>query len=1302
MLAAKRAFLISDRLSISVEELLLSDSRSLMPAVIAALEKHLGTAASWVSIAKTDVLFAVLEQDRELRAQIAGILKGAGYFSRILEDSVRAVQRQPALMESTFQAYAARFVDPAQPEFPRNLFFALQHDFGFRNEVASLIDFSSPEGIELAEFFIATLKTARAEDAKDALIAKLLAAFPSLGKPVETLLSDPETNRAVLMEALSVAFAKDPSVCAKFWEDQRWPVPFPLVLRKEIALITDRRCQTANHAAAGKPTLVMNEQPFDAYEWANHAKLAGLAFSGGGIRSATFNLGVLQALASLKILDKFDYLSSVSGGGYVAAWMAGWLSRGSPDEQNRQQPFPSFAEFDRLLSPEASADPQATPLRPLRYLRQFSNYLTPQLGLFGFDTWTMAAVYLRNVLLNQATLVAGIGALLLVPRWIGAPLIRWCGTTKGSSLWILAIAVILLVLAMFGVGRNLATATADPCIPPPKPEKDRAPQPSTLRFIQWFLVLPFLFASGIASQWFWINIRSEDLHKFVSWDTVYSMSFFAILSFILSWAGGVAQCFKGRPVRHHASLAWALMAGVAVVCGFVGALLLQAYSDIMLALANLAPSAGGAWHAIVLGPALLMSVLVLIATLHVGLLGVDLPDAAREWLSRFRAVGSLYLFFWLVLFGASLYGPLVIAWIGEKSQLWVEGAGAAWLATTAASVLAGRSGKTGTTKEGAPTFNKLDLLARIGPPVFAIGFILAISMGEHLLLSRGAASGGYSFSALVSQHWGLMDTPWTDRPGFPLTGLLSLMGTLVASALLLAWRVDINEFSMHHFYKNRLVRCYLGASNSARKPNPFTGFDQSDDVFLADLIPSDPTEANAGASTNYLGPYPIVNATLNLSDGEQLAIQERKAASFFFSPCFSGYDLALLRKQAPALKPPNREDFKYAAYRSTSDYGVLGGIRLGTAMAISGAAADPNQGFNTSTAVAFLMTVFDVRLGWWLGNPRWDGAAWYSSPRFGLNAMISELLGLTNDRNSFVSLSDGGHFDNLGLYELVRRRCKFIVVCDAEQDFSYSFGSLGSAIRRCRVDFGAEIDLDLRRIRPQTTGAKRSEAHCAIGSITYLDHTTGTLFYIKSSLTGDEPQDIMTYAQGHRTFPHETTADQWFSESQFESYRKLGYHATLDSFTPAMDGAQQSSGGLNRIFEDLRRHWYQENPNLHANAGDHTRAFNQLLESIRSNRGLHALGAQIFPEAGFADHMPAVSDTDRFFFCMRLLQLAEDIYFDLHLEIPAYRDDPKIEGWLTLFRQWSQADPVKKTWKSESLTFQNGFRVFWTALQDGA
>jgi hypothetical protein len=200
------------------------------------------------------------------------------------------------------------------------------------------------------------------------------------------------------------------------------------------------------------------------------------------------------------------------------------------------------------------------------------------------------------------------------------------------------------------------------------------------------------------------------------------------------------------------------------------------------------------------------------------------------------------------------------------------------------------------------------------------------------------------------------------------------------------------------------------------------------------------------------------------------------------------------------------------------------------------------------------MSLFNVRLGWWLANPGHAGAGRYRSegPRFALGPLMSEMFGLTTDAREYVYLSDGGHFENLALYEMVRRRCRYIVVSDAGCDPGFAFEDLGNALRKIKIDLRVDIDFFDRerlRMRPKKDheGKLLEQNYFCLGIIRYADadggdSKNGILLYIKPGLCGDEPPDIASYAMANPTFPHESTSDQWFSESQFESYRHLGFH----------------------------------------------------------------------------------------------------------------------------------------------------------------
>ena len=304
----------------------------------------------------------------------------------------------------------------------------------------------------------------------------------------------------------------------------------------------------------------------------------------------------------------------------------------------------------------------------------------------------------------------------------------------------------------------------------------------------------------------------------------------------------------------------------------------------------------------------------------------------------------------------------------------------------------------------------------------------------------------------------------------------------------------------------------------------------------------------------YDGPYPIFNAALNLVRGRELAWQKRKAASFIYTPLFCGYDYFA---NQPGWVAPN---FYSSAYRPTEEFSRTGGPHLGTPVAVSGAAASPNMGYHTSPGLAFLMTIFNVRLGWWAGNPRHRKTWRRLGPAYGLFYLFREIFPSTNDEMSYVYLSDGGHFENLGIYELVRRKTRFIVACDADCDPNSSFENLGNAIEKCRRDFGVDIAIRVLELK-HSQKTKKSKSHFALGTIKYRGQDDPAwLLYIKPSLTGDEPEDVQAYAAGNAAFPHDTTANQFFDESQFESYRALGEHifqAIIDLLTaPVVVGGQ--------------------------------------------------------------------------------------------------------------------------------------------------
>jgi hypothetical protein len=172
--------------------------------------------------------------------------------------------------------------------------------------------------------------------------------------------------------------------------------------------------------------------------------LLGLAFSGGGIRSATFNLGILQGLADLNLLTHVDLLSTVSGGGYIGAWLTGWCRR----------LVGGIRSVQARLSPRQMPQPDIPAKRPIRFLREYSNYLTPKKGFFSADTWTMIAIWMRNTILNHLVLLVTLAAVMLAPRVVFSFIEKaWHRSPDGT--WLFAGALISLTFAVVLIGLNL-------------------------------------------------------------------------------------------------------------------------------------------------------------------------------------------------------------------------------------------------------------------------------------------------------------------------------------------------------------------------------------------------------------------------------------------------------------------------------------------------------------------------------------------------------------------------------------------------------------------------------------------------------------------------------------------------------------------------------------------------------------------------------------------------------------------------------------------------------------------------------
>jgi hypothetical protein len=752
-----------------------------------------------------------------------------------------------------------------------------------------------------------------------------------------------------------------------------------------------------------------------------------------------------------------DYLSTVSGGGYIGSWYLNCLKENQHSASSREA--------------------------ALAHLRRFSQYLAPQAGFFSADTWTIVSIWIRNTLLLQAMLVCFFAIVLLLPR-----LLTW------AFLGIPAVVALAAGLALLGVSVKVVVG----CL------RQGGASPIGQAGVQLRIVLPALVGSACLASLLWRFRTAATPLPGVGWTSLL-VGLGLLVGACACWTATVSLL-----PEYRRTAGWLLAALTGVLGG-------AAFVGLGFALGRLftfwSSLAAGRWLAGLIGGPAVLGMLGLTVILKIGLLGRAIDDGSREWWARLGAFLTIYALGPMAISALVQFGPQAAAWL-ISDQAWKQWMGGTvtvgGVLTTIGGVLAGRSPDT---CDGRSSRIK-ELLATVAPYVFIIGLLVIVATGLHLVLRNAPGCGGATY--------------WADMNCSIAGGLhwVFYASILSAAALaLLARRIDINEASMNPFYRNRLVRCYLGASRAeTRVPHPFTSFDTEDDFALTRLRPS----------SQYVGPVPILNTALSLMGGGDAGLQERRAASFFFTPYRSGSN-----------------------WTGTINTGNISryadGIRVGACMAASGAAASPNMGYHTSPPTAFLMTFFNVRLGAWIRNPK-AGTGKHAA-RWGFVYLLKELFTSANAADHYIYLSDGGHFENLGIYELVRRRCRYIIACDAEADGNMTLHGLGSVVRKCRIDFGVHIVIDTSDLRTRDA-AGRSRAHCAVGQILYpkgMQHGVpqyekGYLVYLKSSLTGDEDSDVLQYKTESPSFPHEPTSDQFFTETQFESYRTLGQHVVEASF----------------------------------------------------------------------------------------------------------------------------------------------------------
>jgi hypothetical protein len=915
------------------------------------------------------------------------------------------------------------------------------------------------------------------------------------------------------------------------------------------------------------------------YQRLNGLNQFALCLSGGGIRSASFALGVIQALAShpakgaaankpeTSLLAHFHYLSTVSGGGYIGSWLSLWIERAG---------FP--AVWAALTGRPEGADIESP---AIAWLRENSNYLTPKLGLTSADFWTAVALYFRNLFLNW---------FVIVP-WLACALIALKIYAGASTFWRTGEYELVLATAVVGVAA-LVVSLRFSCRHRPSRKCGSITQ---TQFFRWDFPGAILGALALSLCVVWAGgtgTLSGLSHQFASlpgWIAFAKPFARSAPCLFLMIAGGV--CFaivyavswtiawpmkadakdeNGRVVPGTQSDGKDFLRWTAAGAAYGMALGLGAYLCIDLGgdLKRLLPHevaarpltsqdltalpgfdskslTGDSWASLIhlLMPSKPVLIILLLGVpwalysqlfgemVFVGLASFEADsDADREWFGRKSGLLTAFALAWPVVmylvFVGSDIAPRLLSTL--TSGLGPIG-GVAGLVT----LLVGKSAQS-PSKAGAPGFKALsmNLILAIAAPVFAAALVVVLSAVLDNVLLGGSL---VSQSALIAR----LDTATAKERWCEIALLFAGFLVIVAIGWIASRNVNINRFSLHSIYRNRLIRAYLGASRTDRKADPLTNFDLADNDYMSALWPTEesPGRWPARDRANWR-PFLVINMALNIVSTRRLAWQERKAEPFTTSPLHSGS--------------------RCLAFRSSARYGGLNGITVGTAMAISGAAASPNMGYHSSTGVTFLLALFNVRLGWWLGNPGPQGEKTYTreGPYRAARPLLFETFGLTTDDRPFVYLSDGGHFENLGLYEMVRRRCRFIVVSDAGCDPDFVFEDLGNAVRKISIDLGIEITFKgLENLKKRPSASRKGKEagdvgadapYHAIGTIHYDKadggpSKPGIILYVKAGYHGVESAGVRSYALAHTDFPHQTTADQWFTESQLESYRALGF-----------------------------------------------------------------------------------------------------------------------------------------------------------------
>jgi hypothetical protein len=922
----------------------------------------------------------------------------------------------------------------------------------------------------------------------------------------------------------------------------------------------------------------------------------GAALSGGGIRSATFSLGIFQGLASLKMLPRIDFLSTVSGGGYFGSFYTRFFLR---------KEVPDFRFVQDTLTPCSS---QRNPDQDRHYqhnvinwLRENGRYLSPR---GSGDLLLAAAVLLRNWLVVQVVLATFFLLLFLSGQLLRMRMdgwfqkldifkpayAEWVVNLPGDlKLWISPFVAVPIMLFVFGA---VPLGWAYWLLGYESLKLPFWKRPATgvwfviVVAVAIFLLLPdrrplalgLIVITGLTAFWSCLN-QAYSLHSPEARDpgtgAKYQESFSDDLARHL-----VSVQLKVALVLTAAALAYAL----------VDSLGQTVYLVLLTPGATLLSWAGGVFGALVV---IVPSASRIVISLRGNSRG-KMPGGGAKFAAAAAAIVVTLLFFIAYSVAAN-----AIAWSLQRPLN--------------------------------------------APP--KIGAKRATKLSDAQIVPNQDEPNNWSVEGAEPQQDADGATARNDRLLWESWGI-----TLVLSLLFGQSWPFLNRSTQLPLYSARLIRAYLGASNPRRFKSKGNGQEYGG-AAVTRVIPGDDIDVEyywpwAAAVEEPDGgrqrkppvareeiyakgtPLHLVNVTINetLDGKSQIQQQDRKGVGMALGPAGISagirHHLMFDYRTRQAVAFPRR-GFRLFHHGHSKEVGKFMGemLPLGQWLSISGAAFSTGLGARTNLALSLLTGICNIRLGYW-----WDSGIppekrpRNQRPRLGqrLGALFSRLFPVQSylldeytaryhgTARRYWYLTDGGHFENMGGYELIRRRLRLIVIVDAEADPDYTFGGLSDLIRKARTDFGAEINfledeevstimplgfrhcfsslenlrrgkwveehlpiLNRKEAKRQTIDpvdhARFSLAHAALARVNYdcREEAESCLIYIKPTIVGDEPLDVLQYHVEHASFPQETTVDQFFDEAQWESYRRLGEHVAAEVFK-APEG-ETPDGWLERL-----------------------------------------------------------------------------------------------------------------------------------------